>query len=346
MQTASFAAPFLSATGRRGRARPCFSMLACVTFLSATPSFAQDASRAGDSPTSTSASSEPRPRTSLPVVASEQRPRAFIFLMAEHAPGGDYSDASGGVDISRTRATLDFIMPVSDKGALGVGFLSEYSIYDFDQGSGPTAFGEPWDDTTGQRINLRYSHTLDEQWSLSLAGGVESARETGASFDDSLLYTLAGGAQYTINKDLKVGLFAAAQTSLEDDTTFFAIPGVEWQFAEQWKLSAGIGRAPGLGVEWQSVDRQWNIGLRTRFESREFRLAEDNALAPGGVGADRRVPVYLDVDWNLSEQFSLNAMFGMSFEQRLKYQDSTGTTLDRTDMDPTPFFSFGVAFRF
>lgn len=346
MQVSAFASQFSSAFGRRGQARPWFAMLAFMAFMSATPLFAQDASRAGDSLTSASAGSEPRPRTSLPVVASEQRPRAFIFLMAEHAPGGDYSDASGGVDISRTRATLDLIMPVSDKGALGVGFLSEYSIYDFDQGSGATAFGEPWDDTTGQRVNLRYSHTLDEQWSVSVGGGVESARETGASFEDSLLYTLAGGVQSTVSKDLKVGLFAVAQTSLEDDTTFFAIPGVEWQFAEQWKFSAGIGRAPGVGVEWQSSDRQWNIGVRARFESREFRLAEDNALAPGGVGADRRVPVYLDVDWNLSEQFSLNAMVGVSFEQRLKYQDGVGTTLDRTDVDPAPFFSFGVAFRF
>lgn len=320
--------------------------LACVACMTSAPAFAQTAAREGDSSTSATSTSEPRPRTSLPVIASEQRPRAFIFLMAEHAPGADYSDASGGVDISRARATLDLIMPLSGKGTLGVGFLSEYSIYDFDQGSGGTAFGEPWDDTTGQRVNLRYSHTLDEQWSLSIGGGVESARETGASFDDSLLYTLAGGAQYTISKDVKVGLFAAAQTSLEDDASFFAIPGVEWQFAEQWKFSAGIGRAPGIGVEWQSADRQWNIGLRTRFESREFRLAEDNLLAPGGVGADRRVPVYLDIDWNLSEQFSLNAMVGVSFEQRLKYQDSGGTTLDRTDVDPAPFFSFGVALRF
>lgn len=323
-------------------------MFACAGFLGVMSPIVkgQAAAPAGDSPTTASSESGQRPRTSLPVVAGEHRARAFIFLMAEHAPGGEYSDASGGVDISRTRATLDLIMPVSDKGTVGVGFLSEYSIYDFDQGSGGTAFGEPWDDTTGQRVNLRYSHALDERWSVSLGGGIESARETGASFDDSLLYTLAGGAQYTVSKDVKVGLFGAVQTSLENDTTFFAIPGVEWQFAEQWKFSAGIGRAPGIGVEWQSTDRQWNIGLRTRFESREFRLAEDNALAPGGVGADRRVPVYLDVDWNLSEQFSLNAMVGVSFEQRLKYQDSAGTTLDRTDMDPAPFFSFGVALRF
>jgi hypothetical protein len=267
-------------------------------------------------------------------------------MQAEHAPGGSYSDSSGGVDITRARATLDLVLPVSEAGTVGVGFLGEYGVYNFDAGTGATAFGTPWGNVTANRIALSYSHAIDEQWTAFGGGGVESIREVGATFGDSMHYSGAIGAKYQASKDLSIGLVAAFQTSLEDTPTYFAAPTIDWKIDEHWKLTTGISRAPGVGIEYGTLDRQWAIALRTRYESREFRLAGTNTASPGGVGIDRKLPVYIDIDWNLSEQFSLNAMFGVAFLERLAYQDAGGTTLDRADMDPAPFFSFGVALRF
>lgn len=289
----------------------------------------------------------PPPSALAPIEKAEKpHPKAFIFMQVENAPGGSYSDASGGVDITRARATLDLLLPVADKDTLGVGFLGEYGWYQFDTGSGPSAFGKPWGDVTGEYLSLSYSHPLDDQWTLFGGGGVESMREVGADATDSLHYSGAIGGRYAFGEDLSVGLVAAFQTSLEDTPTYFAMPTIDWKIDEHWKLTSGVGRAPGVGIEYGTLDRQWAIALRTRYEYREFRLAKDNAVSPEGVGIDRRLPVYFDIDWNLSEQFSLNAMAGVAFFQRLAYQDAGGVTINRTDMDPAPFFSFGVALRF
>ncbi len=314
-----------------------------------TPAAAQPSSAPADTAKAAPPSAElPEPRPVAPEPAADQArpPKAFIFMQVEDAPGGSYSDASGGVDIVRARGTLDLLLPIADKDMLNIGFLAEHAFYHFDQGSGPSAFGKPWGDVPGQRVSAGYSHPFDDRWTIFGGGGVESVREVGADATDSLHYSAALGGRYAFSKDLSLGLIAAVQTSLEDTPTYFAAPIVEWKIDEHWKLSSGITRAPGIGIEYGTLDRQWAIALRTRYESREFRLAQDNALSPGGVGIDRKLPVYLDIDWNLSEQFSFNAMAGVAFFQRLAYQDAGGTTIARTDMDPAPFFSFGVALRF
>lgn len=278
--------------------------------------------------------------------AREQRARAFVFMQVEHALSADHADASGAIETTRARVNLDLLMPLTKQDTLSIGLINEYTVYNFDQGSGGDAFGEPWGDVLGNRLSVGMSHVFDEQWTMLGGVGVESVRESGAELSDSLLYSGAVGAQYTLSPSLKLGLFAAASTTLEEDPVFFAAPTVDWKIDDRWTVTTGRARAPGIGIEYTTSDRQWTIGLRTRYEAREFRLAEDNLLAPSGVGADRRVPIYLDVDWNLSEQFSFNAMLGVSVFQRLKYQDSNGDTIDRTDVDPTPYFAFGVAFRF
>jgi Domain of unknown function (DUF6268) len=289
----------------------------------------------------------PSAAAALPASSEEALPaRAFVFMSAEHTPGASYSDASGGVDITRVRATLDMVLPVSKPGTLIVGLLTEYAVYDFDAGFGADALGEPWGDIAGSQISAGYVHTLNEHWKVNAAAGVESLREAGADFGDSLIYSARIGGSYAISKDVSLGVQGAIQTSLEDEPTIAALPTVDWKIDEHWKLTSGISRTPFVGIEYGTLDQQWTIGLRARYESREFRLASDNVTSPDGIGLDRRLPVYLDVDWNLSQQFSLNAMLGVALFERLKYQDQGGLTLDRAEIDPAPFFSFGVAFRF
>lgn len=289
------------------------------------------------------------PGATLPVPASqpeEPTANAAVNLGLEQHFSGTFTSATGGLDTTRLRASVELFLPVGQEDKLNLGWMGEYNLYNFDPGSGPDSIGEPWGDLSGLRLSARYYHTFDEHWTAYAGGGVETLAEVGAKLTEAIDSTAIVGGRYAFNKDFSVGLALLGKSELESGWTVFPLPSFDWQIDKNWSVGTIFSRGPGLGVEYQTDDQQFTISLRGRYETRDARLASDNASAPSGVAIDRRVPVLLTLDWNMDHALSLSATAGVDLWGRIKLEDSGGGTLRQSDLKPTPFLGVSVSLRY
>lgn len=290
----------------------------------------------------TAATPEPASGPAPPVA------NAAVNLSIEQHFAGRFASSSGGLDTTRLRAGVDLFLPVAGEDKLNLGWMGEYDLYNFDPGppGSTTDLGEPWRDLSGLRLSARYYHTIDERWTAYAGGGIEAMGEVGAKLTDAIDYTAIVGGRYAFSKDFSVGLALIGKSELEQGWTAYPVPSFDWQIDKNWSVGTIFSRGPGLGVEYQTDDQQFTVSLRCRYETRDARLAGDNAAAPGGVAIDRRVPLLLTLDWNMDHAISLSATAGVDLWGRIKLEDSGGTTLRQSDIHPTPFVGFSISLRY
>ncbi len=288
------------------------------------------------------APSEPAPQPAAPTA------NAAVNLSIEQHFAGRFSGAAGSLDTTRLRASVDVFLPVAREDKLSLGWMGEYDLYNFDPGpAGATNdMGEPWRDLSGLRLSARYYHTVDEHWTAYAGAGVEAMGEVGAKLTDAIDYTAILGGRYAFSKDFSVGLALIGKSELEQGWTAYPVPSFDWQIDKNWSVGTIFSRGPGLGVEYQTDDQQFTLSVRCRYETRDARLAGDNAAAPDGVAIDRRVPLLLTLDWNMDHAVSLSATAGVDLWGRIKLEDSGGGTLRQSDLDPTPFVGLTISLRY
>ncbi len=292
------------------------------------------------SPGQTSPPPEPR--------ADEPAANAAISLSLEQHFSGTFTSADGGLDTTRLRASVELFLPVGKEDKLNLGWMGEYNLYNFDPGpstSGNT-MGEPWGDLSGLRLSVRYYHAINEHWTAYAGGGVETLAEVGAKLTDAIDSTAIVGGQYAFTKDFSVGLALLGKSELEQGWTAFPLPSFDWRIDKNWSVGTIFSRGPGLGVEYQTDDQQFTLSLRCRYETRDARLASDNAGAPGGVAIDRRVPLLFTLDWNMDHAVSVSATAGVDLWGRIKLEDSGGGALRQSEINPTPFLGVSLSLRY
>lgn len=257
--------------------------------------------------------------------------------------GADFEDNRGSVSIWRMGYDVGARFPTSENFAITLGASTEWSWYDFDPSStGVTqGIGKPAGQVATSRIAPGFTYRIDDKWSILGGFSLESTGETDADFGDTLNYGVVFAASYKVSDTFSWTFGAAVQTTLEDGVTGLPLIGFEWKFRPQW--SVGV-RGPGAHLTY-SPNEEVDLTLQASYESREFRLSDDNPIRDG-VLQDRRVVVGLQAQWTPRKWVTLRGEAGVVAWSELEFDNSNGDSLDTLTIDPTGFLGASVTFRF
>lgn len=286
---------------------------------------------------------------------------AVYGLHAQPAPGGWQFSAEAGalhqwesniddggklsVDAWSLRLGASRVWTPKLRAGLSAGLgQNKYSF------SGNTGFGgsRPWSNVREARLSASINWQANEQWNIFAIPTVRWAAETGATLDDGRTLGLLAAATYRVNDRLSIGPGVGVFSELEDSADWFPILAVDWQITERISLRTGRGfaatRGPGLVLVWDPSKR-WSFSLGGRYEKDRFRL-DDDGIAPGGIGQDRAVPLYLGVTRRFSPNGSLSFLAGTEVGGQLRLEDERGDLIEKSDYDIAPFAGAAFNYRF
>lgn len=256
------------------------------------------------------------------------------------------SDLDTGGDMAVDRFFVEVSGGSMLSGDTRLGFSLGYGEDDYDF-SGTTGFAglNPWGTARELRLGATLQHTLNSSWTVYGIPSLRFNAESGASLDDGLTGGLLAGASYRVNEQLSIGPGIGVFSELEDSASFIPILLIDWQISESLSLETGRGfaasRGPGLQLRWD-YSPNLTMSLGARYEKTRFRL-DDNGVAPGGVGEDRAVPVFVSADYKLTANSALSVFGGVELNGSVRLEDSAGRQLSKSDLADAPFF--GAAFR-
>ena len=254
--------------------------------------------------------------------------------------GGDFSVGRFYIEPG---VALDFSRDLNL--ALVVGY--SYDAYDF---SGTTGLGspDPWDGINTLRFSARLRWAPDDKWTVFAIPTFRFAAESGADWDDAIQGGVIAGFSYKINDKLTIGPGFGVLTQIEDDPSIFPVLLIDWQITDRLALRTGRGlgatQGPGLQLAWEFED-QWELVFGGRYERLRFRL-DNSGIAPGGVGEEESIPLYLGVSYNFDRFTSVSFLAGVNLAGKLTLENSSGGRISRRDYDPAPFLGIIGRVRF
>lgn len=257
-------------------------------------------------------------------------------------------DGGGTIQVNRYDAAIGFEAALTQKLTWLNTFFVGLSDYEFDGGG--FAAGSPWETVLFNRYGTQLAYQIDEHWGVRAGGVFMFSRETDADWDDGFTGGGSLGVDYRVSKTLFLSLGIAGVTQIEGGARVEPAVAINWLPAEQWTVRVGAvpvsgGAAAGAEVEYQFT-QNWNVGLGLLFNQRRFRLDEDSAVAPNGVGEDDTLPLRLRLGWDITPQVSLNFLAGIVLGGQLQLDDENGNTLREQDYDPAPYLGVRAVGRF
>jgi hypothetical protein len=215
---------------------------------------------------------------------------------------------------------------------------------------GPLGIGamEPWSDIRELRLSGRVSWKADDRWDLFAVPSIRWISEDGADLGDGQVGGLLAAASYRVNDRLSIGPGFGVFSELEGSVDWFPILAIDWALTDHLSLRTGSGFAasegPGLVLDWRPTER-WSLSLGARYEKTRFRL-DSQGVAPGGVGQDSGIPLFLGATRNFGRHLSLSLIAGVEFNGELRLEDADGELIDRAQYDPAPFGGATLDLRF
>ncbi|MGD9690057.1 MAG: hypothetical protein AB7K52_10430 [Phycisphaerales bacterium] len=183
---------------------------------------------------------------------------------------------------------------------------------------------------------------LGPDWGVFGGGILAWAGEDGADFGDSARYGGFGGVRWLISDKLNFALGLTVITRLEEDVSVFPIIGIEWEFAEHWRL---LTEGPGVKLEYDPTD-YLILRLRVAYNTREYRLDEANPAMPSGIFRDASVPITFGADFVPHPFFSLSAFVGFTAYQQLQIDNFDGVRFAHPQVKPGLVFGVSVQLQF
>lgn len=132
-----------------------------------------------------------------------------------------------------------------------------------------------------------------------------------------------------------------------EKTSVFPVVIVDWRLNDRWRLVNPLPSGPtgpaGLELDYR-FDGDWTAGGGVAYRSVRFRL-NDRASAPGGVGEESGVPLFLRVTRNLGPQMALHLYGGAVVGGTPRLEDASGNLIKKEFQDtPADRGLFGGAF--
>lgn len=268
-------------------------------------------------------------------------------------------DGGGEVAITRAGGGVDVDMALSRKVQLSFGVDHVVSEFDFDD---PDAFTpgvggrDPFDTLHETSLSFGGRYAIDETWGVFGSVGLRAGYEDSADFGESLTVSGLGGVSYTVDETLTLGLGTIVSSRLEDSASVVPVIGIDWRFAEGWRLSSlgGPGRPAdraaltgGVSLELsyeQSDLATWFV--RGVYDTSAYRLDGGNDVAPGGLFRQERFDVTGGVDLTLADGLDVRLFGGAAVYQELEFEDDSGSDVVDEETDPQPFIGALLVWRF
>ena len=292
---------------------------------------------------------------SIPIMASDTAPNKGSSPPSKWTPyvRGGYVhqfdtnlEKGGNFSVNRLfiQGGLSYSMGPQRRISFAVGGGSDQ--YNFSDDIGLA--GQPWDRIDQLRFSTPVTWALDQQWTLFAIPTLRFYGESGASLSDSATGGALAGFSYRVSDSLTIGPGIGVLSQLEDSVSVFPLLIVDWKITDRLSLDTGRGigatQGPGLNFNYRYSDA-WSFGLGGRYESLRFRL-DDEGLAPGGVGEDRSIPLYLSATFSRGRDLRISAIAGAEFNGELRIDDANGRSVAREDYETAPFLGATVNIRF
>lgn len=256
-------------------------------------------------------------------------------------------DSEGEISIGRLTSELGFSTLLGDSVFWRLSVGSEFSFYDFDNATGLTANGDPFDTTYQYDINTVLNGRLSPTWGWFAGGGLTWAAEAGSSGSDILRGRGFGGFRYTFSDDLAIGAGVGFFTRLEDNELIIPLVTLDWKPGPRSQVeTGGLGGAGGVGVRYTfRPNQQWDLFGQARWVGREYRLDDDGPI-PEGVARDQRFELAVGARYNVSPNVQFHGRVGVDVFNEIELLDRTGDQISQEDIDPSLVLGAGVTIRF
>jgi len=239
-------------------------------------------------------------------------------------------DEAGSFSVIRTGAAFKTGGAVTDTVFGAIAFDAEYSNYDSNDTSIPSDF---------VFIDFRPSVSVNLNENLSVFGGLilGAGGEPDADVGDSLMYGGFAGFNYQLAKGVSVGTGVGFTTQLEDDAIILPLLNLTWAISDNLTLEAN-----GLSAKLSyKVDDAWTVFAEGSYEFRQYRLADDAAIA-SGVFSDEWVPLGVGVSYTPADNITVSVSGGAIVWQQVEFFDDDENSLSEIDADVTGYVSASV----
>jgi hypothetical protein len=251
-------------------------------------------------------------------------------------------DGGGDVSINHYGIGVDGSTSLTDKlrfrGRLGY----DREEYDF-SGTNTFPVAKPWNSINHAGLSTGLEYTLTDKCTIGGGPVVRYAGETGAEFDDSLMYGALLTVGYRINPDFLIGFGGGVFHGLHK-TRVIPTLIVSWNITDRLRL--GNAHQPGLtgtaGLELSyGVFDDWEIAVGGGYRSSRFRLDHDGSV-PGGIGENTGWPLHARISYNPEPSIRLDLYGGATLDGELELQDSGGNGIRSTHYSTAPILGLHV----
>ncbi len=258
------------------------------------------------------------------------------------------SDLDGGGDVGWASVIVSggWSRQVTPELGVGLSLRYDYEKWHF---SNPGAFQgrAPWDQLNALSLGINLDYAFSSDLRFGATPVIEWTYETGASSSDVLNY----GAVLSVTKIFSPKLVLGAGVGVFrqiDETKAFPFIVVQWQIDDHWRLSNPFraGPAGGAGLELAyAIDERWEVAAGGAYRSYRFRLS-DTGIAPGGVGENRFIPLFIRASRAFGPATRLDLYAGASTGGRLSVDNAQGNGVGSDDYKTAPVLGLTLLHRF
>ncbi len=253
--------------------------------------------------------------------------------------GGAFRVARGSVGLG-VRSDLTDDMTLT--------FRMNYNLDRYSFRDGGNFGDDPWDDIHTINFGAIFSAALDSDWTVFGGPMGQFSRESGASWEKSLIGGGFGGVSYKFDENLTIGGGMGVVTQLSDGPRLFPIVVLDWNLTDALRLTsttaASAAGESGLELIYEVVEGI-EVAAGTAMRYRRFRL-DDSGAAPRGIGQDISTPLWARLTYHVNPGLSVNLFGGVALGGRMRLEDRDGNRLARESYDPAPFVGVSGSLRF
>jgi|GEM_PF-3345074 len=276
------------------------------------------------------------------VTRPAREPTASLKLRYRLYDNEDLGDG-GGVSINRVSADTEIVFPLGDASRFTLGLGVEHSDYDMELTTIVPDTGDPVD----RVITLNASGSLltpfaDRRMAWLVGGGVTSAAELHASFEDSITWRALTGIMYNPDPRVSLGAGVIVATQLEDDPLVVPFPIIRYRIDDRWTLAT---EGPKLELTYDH-NEQLSFGGYLAWENRSYRLESNAGVSSEGVINENRLPIGIFGAYSPNPGIDFRVDLFSSLYTKYEARADDETELGEDEADPAVGVGFSVIFRF
>jgi len=251
-------------------------------------------------------------------------------------------DGGGNFSIDRFRFGLGLPVQLNDQFYLATTVKYQLDAYNFGGGI------DPWGNIETLTLASFLQYRPDEQWMWYGGPIMRTAVEEGANWSDG---TRGGGllaVNYIADENLSIGGGLLVMAQIKEDALVLPIITLNWKFADDWRLKAGMSdlATGGYGLEavWDCCP-DWQLSFGGAYHQSRFRI---NGSGPttDGIGQERALTLTAAATWSPNKTFSATGFVGLATAGKLRLEDSGGNEIADNDYDTAAILGVNAKINF